>query len=31
MLFELVYFKDNRVVSKWCNIGLEFFLVPIYV
>ena len=31
VLFEPVYSKDNRVVSKWCNIGLELFLVPIYV
>jgi len=31
MLFKLVYFKDNRVVSKWYNIGLKFFLVPVYV
>ena len=31
ILFELVYSKDNRVVGKQYNIGLEFFLVPIYI
>ena len=31
VLFKLAYFKDNRVVSKWCNIGLKLFLVPIYI
>jgi len=31
MLFKLAYFKDNRVVGKWYNIGLELFLVPIYI
>jgi len=31
VLFKPVYSKDNRVVSKWYNIGLELFLVPIYI
>ena len=31
VLFKLAYFKDNRVVSKWCNIDPELFLVPVYV
>ena len=31
ILFKPVYSKDNRVVSKWCNIGPEFFLVPVYI
>ena len=31
ILLEPVYFKDNRVVGKWCNIGLELFLVPVYI
>jgi len=31
ILFELAYSKDNRVVSKWYNIGLELFLVPVYI
>ena len=31
MLFKLVYFEDNRVVGKWYNIGLKFFLVPVYI
>ena len=31
VLFKPAHFKDNRVVSKWYNIGLELFLVPIYI
>jgi len=31
MLFEPVHSKDNRVVGKWYNIGLELFLVPVYI
>ena len=31
MLLEPVHSKDNRVVGKWCNIGLELFLVSVHV
>ena len=31
ILFKLVYSKNNRVVGKQYNIGLELFLVPIYI
>ena len=31
VLFKLAYSKDNRVVGKQYYIGLEFFLVPIYI
>ena len=29
ILFKPAHFKDNRVISKQCNIGLKLFLVPI--
>jgi len=31
MLLKPVYSKDNRVIGKWCNVGLELFLVSVYI
>ena len=31
ILLKLIYFKDNRVVSKWCDIDPKLFLVPVYI
>ena len=31
ILFKLAYFKNNKVVSKQYNIGLELFQVPVYI